>query len=159
MSWVLVVALLVIFVVRAGYSMVNRQRLRGPTGMTSPAQTIVSPAQRAGTEPAHATASAWLWQPDHDAPLNAVPEPRRAVSPQTGPAAAPALSAAPDDTASDDTEEPTPLTLPAGLEAQVRELMDSGFEAGAVRLICDELGVGILDAQQTAREVAGLATP
>ncbi len=42
------------------------------------------------------------------------------------------------------------------LEGRVRELMGSGFEAGAVRLICDELGVGILDAQKSARAVAGL---
>jgi hypothetical protein len=159
MSWVLVVALLVIFVVRTGYSMVNRQRLRAQTGMTSPAKPITNPAQRSGTEPAHAAPSAPLWQPDHDAPANPLPEQRRAVSPQTGPVAEPTLAAARRGTASDDTEVPTTLTLSAGLEAKVRELMDGGFEAGAVRLICDELEVGILAAQQTARTVAGLATP
>ncbi len=35
--------------------------------------------------------------------------------------------------------------------------MDSGFEAGAVRLLCDELGIGIHDAQQTVRALAGHA--
>lgn len=169
MSWVLVVALLVIFVVRTGYSMVNRQRLRAPTGLAgsaqTSAQTVVSPARRPGSEPAHAATSSPLWQPAHDAQVDPVlPEQRRAVPPQAGPAAQPAVSPAPDDrafedTASDDTQVPATLTLSADLEAKVKDLMDSGFEAGAVRLICDELGVGILAAQQTARTVGGLAAP
>jgi len=45
----------------------------------------------------------------------------------------------------------------AELEGRVRVLMSSGFEAGAVRLLCDELGIGIHDAQQTVRALAGHA--
>jgi hypothetical protein len=52
------------------------------------------------------------------------------------------------------TSEPA-LDVDAELEGRVRALMSSGFEAGAVRLLCDELGIGIHDAQQTVRALAG----
>jgi hypothetical protein len=38
------------------------------------------------------------------------------------------------------------------------ELMDQKFEVAAVRLVCDELRVGILDAHKTVRTLAGLPT-
>lgn len=159
MSWVVVVALLVIFVIRTGYFMANRQRLRAQTWTTSPGQNIVNPAQGPGTEPPQAAGPAPRWHRELEAPVETLPEWRGAVSPQTVPPAETAVPPLAYDTASDDTEVPTTLALTPDLEAKVREMMDAGFEAGAVRLICDELGVGILTAQQTARTVAGLATP
>jgi hypothetical protein len=54
------------------------------------------------------------------------------------------------------TSQPT-VDVDAELEGRVRALMSSGFEAGAVRLLCDELGIGIHDAQQTVRALAGHA--
>jgi hypothetical protein len=55
-----------------------------------------------------------------------------------------------------DTSEPA-VDVDAELEGRVQALMSSGFEAGAVRLLCDELGIGIHDAQQTVRALAGHA--
>ncbi|MBA3990563.1 MAG: hypothetical protein H0X54_05935 [Propionibacteriales bacterium] len=46
--------------------------------------------------------------------------------------------------------------LPAEIEAAVAAFMEAGQEVGAVRFLCDELGLGILDALRAAREVAGL---
>jgi hypothetical protein len=54
------------------------------------------------------------------------------------------------------TSEPAP-DVDAELEGRVRALMSSGFEAGAVRLLCDELGLGIHDAQHTVRALAAQA--
>jgi len=53
---------------------------------------------------------------------------------------------------------PQQLELPAELRARVLELMEQNYEVGAVRLVCDEMGVGILDAQKTVRTLAGLPT-
>jgi hypothetical protein len=39
------------------------------------------------------------------------------------------------------------------------ELMDKQYEVMAVRLLCDELHIGILDAQKTVRTLVGLPTP
>jgi hypothetical protein len=50
-----------------------------------------------------------------------------------------------------------PADVDAELQGRVRALMGSGFEAGAVRLLCDELGIGIHEAQQTVRVLAGHA--
>lgn len=51
------------------------------------------------------------------------------------------------------------LTLPVELEAQVRIYLDARHEVAAVRLVCDELDVGILDALRAVRSVAGLPSP
>lgn len=53
---------------------------------------------------------------------------------------------------------PQQLELPAELRARALELMEQNYEVGAVRLVCDEMGVGILDAQKTVRTLAGLPT-
>ena len=54
---------------------------------------------------------------------------------------------------------PQVVPLTPALREQVVELMRQNYEVMAVRLLCDELGVGILDAQQTVRAAAGLPTP
>jgi hypothetical protein len=154
MSWLLVLALLVIFVVRTGFSMVSRQRLRAQTGVTSPAQTVASPAPLLGAEPT-APVPAPVWQPQDAAAPDLSTSPPSSHVPQARRPVEPAATSAGEDAAPDGTETSTVAMSPE-LEGRVRELMDSGFEAGAVRLICDELGVGILDAQKSARAVAGL---
>jgi hypothetical protein len=53
---------------------------------------------------------------------------------------------------------PQTVPLPPQLQQQVLELMDRGYEVMAVRLVCDETGVGILDAHKTVRTLAGLPT-
>lgn len=50
-------------------------------------------------------------------------------------------------------------TLPVELEAQVRAYLDARHEVAAVRLVCDELDVGILDALRAVRSVGGLPSP
>lgn len=47
-------------------------------------------------------------------------------------------------------------TLSGELEAQVRAYLNARHEVAAVRLVCDELDVGILDALRAVRSVAGL---
>ena len=67
------------------------------------------------------------------------------------------------ESASDPPELPTPLDMlspkivavPPPLAAQVVTLMNRGQEVSAVRLLCDELRIGILDAQRTARSLVG----
>jgi hypothetical protein len=67
------------------------------------------------------------------------------------------------DSASYPPEPPTPLdilspkivTVPPPLAAQVVTLMNRRQEVSAVRLLCDELRIGILDAQRTARSLVG----
>lgn len=54
---------------------------------------------------------------------------------------------------------PKVVPLPGDLEVRVMEFMRQGHEVGAVRLLCDELDIGIIDARHTARTLAGLATP
>lgn len=49
--------------------------------------------------------------------------------------------------------------LPVELEAQVRAYLDTGHEVAAVRLVCDALEVGILDALRAVRAVGGLPSP
>jgi hypothetical protein len=53
---------------------------------------------------------------------------------------------------------PQTVALPSDLSRQVIELMGQGHEVAAVRLVCDEMDVGILDAQKTVRSLAGLPT-
>jgi hypothetical protein len=53
---------------------------------------------------------------------------------------------------------PQTVDLPPDLRQQVLDLMDQGYEVMAVRLVCDEMDVGILDAHKTVRTVAGLPT-
>ena len=126
MSWLVVVVLLVVFVVRMWVSMVTRRRQRASVQPRVPAQrTPPAPAERPsapGLEPAVGlTASVG----DVPGPVTHASEPAVHVG--------------------------------AELEGRVRVLMSSGFEAGAVRLLCDELGIGIHDAQQTVRALAGHA--
>jgi hypothetical protein len=154
MSWLLVLALLVIFVVRTGFSMVSRQRLRAQTGLTSPAQTVASQAPILGADPSPAPVLAPSWQPQ-DAAAPDLSPPSSSHVPQARRPGQPSVSSVREDAAPAGTQTSTVAMSPE-LEGRVRELMDSGFEAGAVRLICDELGVGILDAQKSARAVAGL---
>jgi hypothetical protein len=53
---------------------------------------------------------------------------------------------------------PQVIDLPLDLQRRALELMKQHYEVGAVRLICDETGAGILDAQKTVRSLAGLPT-
>lgn len=50
---------------------------------------------------------------------------------------------------------PQVVELPPELEAEAIDLMKRHQEVAAVRLICDTIGVGILDAQRTARSLVG----
>ncbi len=60
-------------------------------------------------------------------------------------------------------EPPSPLDMlspkiahvPPELAAKVVTLMNKRQEVSAVRLLCDELRIGILDAQKTARSLVG----
>jgi hypothetical protein len=126
MSWLVIVVLLVVFVVRMWFSMVTRRRQRASAEARVPAQrrppTSVEQPTTAGLEPSDGIA----------VPVGGVPEP---VSYTSQPA----------------------IDVDAELEGRVQALMSSGFEAGAVRLLCDELGIGIHDAQQTVRVLAGHA--
>jgi hypothetical protein len=128
MSWLVIVALLVVFVVRMGFSMMTRRRLRvgADTGV---------PAPRAQS----ATAV--------DAPTVALRDASAPAAPVDG-GLAPVASA---------TTVPETQISP-DLEGRVQALMNTGFEAGAVRLLCDELGMGIYEARQTVRALAGLPT-
>jgi len=47
------------------------------------------------------------------------------------------------------------VELPPELEAEAIDLMKRHQEVAAVRLICDTIGVGILDAQRTVRSLVG----
>ena len=49
--------------------------------------------------------------------------------------------------------DPQVLDLPPDLEAEARGLMERKQEVAAVRLVCDSMGVGILDAQRTVRSL------
>jgi hypothetical protein len=126
MSWLVIVVLLVVFVVRMWFSMVTRRRQRASVGARVPAQrtppTPVDRTSTAGLEPSGGLAAS----------VGEVPGP---VTRSSQPV----------------------VDVGAELEGRVRALMSSGFEAGAVRLLCDELGIGIHDAQQTARALAGHA--
>jgi hypothetical protein len=53
---------------------------------------------------------------------------------------------------------PQTIALPPDLRLQVLDLVGQGYEVAAVRLVCDEMGVGILDAHTTVRSLAGLPT-
>ncbi|HSS68222.1 MAG TPA: hypothetical protein VLK34_06690, partial [Nocardioidaceae bacterium] len=53
---------------------------------------------------------------------------------------------------------PQTVALPPDIRQQVLDLMALGHEVMAVRLVCDEMDVGILDAQKTVRSAAGLPT-
>jgi hypothetical protein len=50
---------------------------------------------------------------------------------------------------------PRVLDLPPELAEEVRGLMADKQEVAAVRLVCDSMGVGILDAQRTVRALVG----
>ncbi|HYJ68574.1 MAG TPA: hypothetical protein VEX15_13040 [Nocardioidaceae bacterium] len=50
---------------------------------------------------------------------------------------------------------PQVVELPPELADEVRDLMSRRREVAAVRLICDSMGVGILDAQRTVRSLVG----
>jgi hypothetical protein len=50
---------------------------------------------------------------------------------------------------------PRVLELPPELEAEALDLMRRRQEVAAVRLVCDSMGVGILDAQRTVRSLVG----
>jgi hypothetical protein len=50
---------------------------------------------------------------------------------------------------------PRVIELPPELEAEAAELMRRHQEVAAVRLVCDSMGVGILDAQRTVRSLVG----
>ena len=65
--------------------------------------------------------------------------------------------------AGESLEPPSPLDMlspkiaqvPPQLAARVVTLMNKRQEVSAVRLLCDELRIGILDAQKTARSLVG----
>jgi hypothetical protein len=50
---------------------------------------------------------------------------------------------------------PRVVELPPELEAEALDLMRRRQEVAAVRLVCDSMGVGILDAQRTVRSLVG----
>jgi hypothetical protein len=50
---------------------------------------------------------------------------------------------------------PRVLDLPPELAEEVRGLMHKHQEVAAVRLVCDSMGVGIIDAQRTVRALVG----
>ena len=54
------------------------------------------------------------------------------------------------------TAGPQTVELPPDVRQQVLDLMAQGHEVTAVRLVCDEMNVGILDAHKTVRSAAGL---
>jgi hypothetical protein len=124
MSWLVIVVLLVVFVVRMWLSMVTRRRQGASVEARVPAQrTPPAPVQQ---------------------PSTAGPQPSGALAASVGDVPGPVMQA------------PQPAVhVGAELEGRVRALMSSGFEAGAVRLLCDELGIGIHDAQQTVRALTG----
>lgn len=47
----------------------------------------------------------------------------------------------------------SPLSLPDAVEAQVLAFVSDGHEVAAVRLVCDEMGCGILEAMRTVRSL------
>jgi hypothetical protein len=53
---------------------------------------------------------------------------------------------------------PQTVALPPEVRQRVLDLMAQGHEVTAVRLVCDEMNVGILDAHKTVRSAAGLPT-
>jgi hypothetical protein len=123
MSWLVIVVLLVVFIVRMWLSMVTRRRQRASVEARVPAQrTPPTPLQ----------------------PSTAALEPSGGLAASVGDVPGPVMQA------------PKPAVhVGAELEDRVRALVGSGFEAGAVRLLCDELGMGIHDAQQTVRALTG----
>lgn len=60
-----------------------------------------------------------------------------------------------DDVAQAVVRGPRVLELPPELADEVRELMRHHQEVAAVRLVCDAMNVGILDAQRTVRALVG----
>lgn len=54
---------------------------------------------------------------------------------------------------------PRVVELPPDLQRRAMEYMNQNYEVMAVRLVCDEMHVGILDAQKTVRTLAGLPNP
>jgi hypothetical protein len=54
---------------------------------------------------------------------------------------------------------PKIVQVPPQLAARVVSLMNKRQEVSAVRLLCDELRIGILDAQKTARSLVGRRAP
>jgi ribosomal protein L7/L12 len=56
-------------------------------------------------------------------------------------------------TAAEPPPEPQVPAAPSDLAARVRELRGSGQETLAIRLVCDETGMGILDAQKFVRSL------
>jgi hypothetical protein len=126
MSWLVIVVLLVVFVVRMWLSMVTRRRQRASVEARVPAQRTPPTSM--------------------EQPATAGPEPSDAIAVPVGGARGPVTY----------TSQPA-VDVDAELEGRVQALMSSGFEAGAVRLLCDELGIGIHDAQQTVRALAAHA--
>jgi hypothetical protein len=53
---------------------------------------------------------------------------------------------------------PQTVALTPDLQQRVLDLMNQGYEVMAVRLVCDEMDVGILEAHKTVRSLAGLPT-
>lgn len=54
----------------------------------------------------------------------------------------------------DPAPEPAPVAPPSALAERVRQLRDSGQETLAIRLVCDETGMGILDAQKFVQSLS-----
>jgi hypothetical protein len=169
MSRLLILALLLVFVVRIFSSMLRRRRMRARVQTTVPVQRTGSPAESTGdAEPAPTVSAAPsqdsfpevgppIWEPVDDT------EQQPRVAPLVQPDVpdlepVPALEPDLDVVAEAPSGQPD-LQLSPELEANVRAMMESGFEAGAVRLLCDELDVGIIEAQRAARGLAGLPTP
>jgi hypothetical protein len=83
-------------------------------------------------------------EPTAPAAPAAEPGPTAAVPPEL-------LAGLEDDAEFGPIRDPQVLDLPADLAAEARDLMVRKQEVAAVRLVCDSMGVGILDAQRTVR--------
>jgi hypothetical protein len=114
--------------------------------------------------PPGATESDDAPSPDPDPTAPAAPAAPAAPTAPTAPAAPAASAAEPGPTPAVSPEllaglqdedfairDPQVLDLPPDLAAEARDLMERKQEVAAVRLVCDSMGVGILDAQRTVR--------
>lgn len=128
-------------------------------------KVIESPAAAAPPQPTRRSGAAAQRRPLGQAQT----PPQAQVPAQPGPApeAPRPTAAAPVEVeavpASEPIEPPSPLDMlspkiaqvPPELAARIVTLMNKRQEVSAVRLLCDELRIGILDAQKTARSLVG----
>jgi hypothetical protein len=148
MSRLLILALLLVFIVRCWSSLMSRHRRRAVGARPSvPMQRTSSPLPSPAAEPTVEPTVESVVEPA----AGPVGQPRRTEDVVRGAVTSTARSV-PDS----QPDVPAQARLDDDLSARVRSLMDSGYETGAVRLLCDELDIGIVAARQVARSLAGL---